>query len=513
MAINVDERIIVILKKRNGIATTTQILEEIYEEVRSINKRIGDELIDKKTKKELKREKERYQRRLLYHLNKLEKEGIIRKIGEKENGEKIFELREKHGAIPQTPQNRHIIIPIKNYEEKEIVQIYSPEDWNQRVNSLLIDATRIEKNEKDKIIRILIPTINDAIGIHHGEELFKELKPEDIRKEIDNLVEEALIYGRKISIELDPRQLGIEQFRAIVEALTARDTTSLEIILDIEKTRLEDYKEYIDEWIKTARGKSPRLNIYFSNEERYPIILGNAGVYASRKEVKEPILILGGVSIMIDMGKLSTYTNQYNLFREIVDKTVRSLVKATLKLGELYSGYYDLPFISRIIEDTNITRMMDHYIRIWNYDWRELRDNYLLELINTTIKETRSFARSQEIVLTAAGIPQRVGVAFNSAFSTFRRDKKASKRRYPKKTIFGIKDIINEEIREMLAVREELSRIYGMPDRVRVFRGGMPTGEEVYREITYLANTTNLRLLTIDLGRRGGDLNLKQFIK
>ncbi len=508
MISDLEEKIKESIKKRKGIATTTQILLDIYEEIKEIEEKLQDRFLEESHKKEYKRKKEKFQRRLLYHLNKLEKEGIIKEIGKTERGEKIFELREK--KIMHV-NHKGVYVHINKYKEEGILHIYSEQDFIDAVNCVVLDCREIFENGStdrlDKILKVLMANINDVVGFHNACCLFKnEEKVEEIIETIDKYAE---LYNKKASIEIDPLEIDKGAFMNLVNYLSKKDGY-MEIILRVEKNNIDRYKDYLIDWIEKLKSKASRLNIYFTNGNSNAIAIGNAGVYYARKQTKQPLSIIAGMSFIVDLGRITQLNNKYNIFRKIVDSSVRSMINLNLKQSDAFLSFYNLPVVGPLIEDTNIVNALDHYIRLWNYDWRDFIDQNLLELLKSTIKSIATFTRSQEIVMAAAGFPQRISVAFNSAFPGSIRE--LSKRKYPKRTIFGIKDLMSEETRTMLSVREELSTIYGMPDRVRIFRGGIPKGEDVYRELLFLANTTNLKLITIDFGRREGEVSLTQFI-
>ncbi len=508
VVLSMDDLIIEALEKNKGIGSTKKILEEVYrDELREINKKLNDEFTEEKEKKRLKREKEKYQRRLLYHLNKLEKEGKIREIGKTDTGEKIFELKETK-QLKKT--KKHVIPLIEKYKEKGVVSIYSEEDWLERVNTVIVDARKIEKNDYLKVLKLITPLVNDTIGTFNGEEIFNTSN-EKIINLLRELYQLTQVYDRKISIEIDTKELDLNKFIKIIDYISDHNIQDIELIFNIDKTKIDHYTEYFYEWVREAKGKPQRLNLHFTNGEYKPLIIGKAGVYTVRKKVLEPLLIVSGLTIGIDLCKLSEQIDVYSSFRKIVDLSVKTIINASIKQAEIYNSFYNLPIISNIIDDANITRALDHYIRIWNYDWKKLEQSYLLELLRNTKRETDSFTRFQEILLSSAGLPQRVGIVFNSAFDTFKG--KLSKRVYTKKSLYSIKDLMEGEIKKMIIVKEKLSNIFGMPDRIRINRGGDPKGEEITQEILYIANTTNIKLLTIDLAKRKGEVSLKQFFR
>ena len=134
-----------------------------------------------------------------------------------------------------------------------------------------------------------------------------------------------------------------------------------------------------------------------------------------------------------------------------------------------------------------------NYIRLWNYDVamvkneQGINDATLIEpedfilLLNNIVEEIDEFCKSEETVFKSCGIPIRFRIYLSSAFRKFDKDF-LSKRSYKKMSIRSIKDFSSDSLIADLKIREKLLDVFKGGDRVRFFRTGDFTTEEIMED-------------------------------
>ena len=514
------QKILFAIEKNGGIASTLEILEIVFSDnINVINQKINDELLDERTKKEYKRKKEKLERKLLYHLNKLLSEGKIKEIGKKQNGEKVFSLNSLNSkeTTYETPINSsyEVAFSLREFEEKKIVHLYSKEDILRRVSAVLINGKHIEHEKVfQSLMRYTPHLVNDVIGINNFENVLMLSTPKRI---VSTLLEVSKEFNTYISTSIEPLEIDEETLYQFLEKIGESNTEKIEVIIRVNKEKLIEYRDVITTIASILRGKEPKFNVHlYSNNNQHKdkgLIIGKAGVYGVDNAMKDldeyPLLIIGGMNTIIDLQNIPE-KNIYSIFREASNKIAKSIIKMYTHQVTNYTKFYSTPQIASFIKNRKINEYTTHFIRIWNYNWKAKEIENFLQLLNSTKKEIESFARSQEIILKAAGMPLPLKIKFHSCFG--RSSKEISKRVYPKKSIKVMKDLLSEESKKYISIRERISNIFGISDRYRIFQPILPDEEEVYREIVLLSNTTNLDLISFDFGKRKGDLSLKYFL-
>src|SRR4030042_2250728 len=160
---------------------TTEIVREVYpEEYSRIIRGIDNEFSDKKLANQSKRKKGQLHRKILYHLNRLVEEGVLKVTNVKGKGEKYFALNIDQGEIVFEKKHKRIVLSkpsistglIEEYEAKGIVHKFDPENWVSKINCILLESSNFTGvNKFYELIYSCFSEVNDALGLNNFEYL------------------------------------------------------------------------------------------------------------------------------------------------------------------------------------------------------------------------------------------------------------------------------------------------------------------------------------------------------
>ena len=160
------QKIITLFKARGTEIPTSEILDNIYPEYIELRNRQ-----DKPSKRKL----AQLHRKLLYNINELVNQGILRftKFGEKGSkffalsigeGEEITELTSKFKKKMTISKPLMPSMPIETYEHQGIILRYESSSWVDRLNSLVINSSKINTiKELSNTFEKSIDIVNDCI--------------------------------------------------------------------------------------------------------------------------------------------------------------------------------------------------------------------------------------------------------------------------------------------------------------------------------------------------------------
>jgi hypothetical protein len=147
-------------------------------------------------------------RKVLYHLNMLVKESILRVEGYGKNGEKSYALNVSAGEqlmeISPTRYKKELIgnkvlmpiIPMEGYEQKGIVTEYG--SFSEKLNSLVILCDKFTGDLSPFIKKSLI-MVDDCICL---ENFATEVNKKNVVNFVKQLNKEFSVYGRKLSLSI-----------------------------------------------------------------------------------------------------------------------------------------------------------------------------------------------------------------------------------------------------------------------------------------------------------------------
>ena len=163
---------------------------------------------EKKVRGKIRYKKSLLHKRLLYHLNKLVKNDILKLSGIEEFGEKRFALSEDHGDLIIEGKTKTIVInnnlnpstPIDGYEDKRIIKKLDPNHWISRLDAIVLNAEKFSDSNKlyDTLID-LFDEVTDCIAVINFEKLIQNKKNESLPSFIKNLSSDCKDYDKRVA--------------------------------------------------------------------------------------------------------------------------------------------------------------------------------------------------------------------------------------------------------------------------------------------------------------------------
>jgi hypothetical protein len=525
----IEDQIIELFKDNpNKEFSTYDIVTNLYP---NISTEIGNSIYsvtDKESKKSAKRKKAQLHRKILYYLNKLVEEDILKvgKLGPKgskfyklslEEGEELILRKKKRKIIIQKPSLP--MMPIEGYEEQNLLLKYEPASWIERVNSIIIESPDYDKETLIKNIFSIFSSINDSICLNDFETFLKNNKIDsDKIKELDN---ECNDYGRFINIILDFTNIDDENtILGFVKEYVSVNPKKIILIFDIRAKELNKWNELFCKIVDIYQ-KSKKV-LYIKNQDIYeaPCFVGKAGPYTLNPEewniykdtLKDKVscLVISLSTVAVDMQRFLKDYKDFNQFREFILKIAKGFLFAN-SLQRRKSGEYfeNLVKINKAyIED--MFSFGKNYIRFWNYGWKEPDNPHYLELLKNIKDTIDKFCTSEETIYLSCGMPINFKIAFSCAFSSFVKEN-FSKESFQRLKIEKTEDLHNKKTSRFLEEKEEIIKIFDGGDRLRIKRNNA-NPKDVCRELNIILNTYKIPFFCYDFKKQEkGDLKLQEF--
>jgi len=194
--------------------STTDILANIFpEDYKNIEEALKNQFADKQMLNEAKRKKGQLHRKILYYLNNLVEEDILKISKQGNKGEKYFTILLEQGEeIIINKSKRKIIIskpsmpamPIDGYEQKNIAMRFESATWIDRLNSILLESTKFRNlKELYTAVNNCFSNINDVIGLNDFESIIQDNDINDSFSFLRKINSECVDYGKKLSCIID----------------------------------------------------------------------------------------------------------------------------------------------------------------------------------------------------------------------------------------------------------------------------------------------------------------------
>ena len=516
--------------------STSEIIKEIFQkEAEEINNIINDEFSDKDKIKGAKQKNAKLHRQVLHHLNKLVKEDIISISKEGEKGEKFFipNLAEGEELIIGK-QKRKIVIskpslpstPIEGYEPDGIITKYESQTWVERINSLVVECQNFETIDSlYNLITSCFNVVNDAVALNNFEVISRKYTAEEINNFIELLTKECNDYGKNLSIIIDfthPRD-DKKLLSVMKNFYEKMNSEHIRFIFDLNSRELINNKEFFYKSVEIF--SNAKANFYIKNQALHnaPYFLGAAGPYTFeekewilyKRELQENMKVVAcsQAAIAVD---LKRFFNKYKNISSLPDFMI-NIAEALLKVNSMQRTRSEDYFRNIFSLNKPFTKeffmFSKTFIRLWNYGWKEknIDSNYIIDAIKEAKKTVDTFSRSQETIYLSCGIPTRFKVAFSCAFKRF-DEKILGGEAFHKIVIRKLEDFYSDELKNLLIEKEKIFEVFDGGDRIRFFRTGQITPQDIEREISILLNTYKLPFFCYDFGGVHGNLKLTNFI-
>ena len=511
---------------------TTEIVRAVYpEEYVKIIRDINNEFSDKKLAQKAKRRKGQFHRKILYHLNKLVDDEILKVIFIKGKGEKYFALGIEEGEMIVERKHKKIVISkpsistslIEEYEARNIVHKFDPDNWVNKLNCILLESTNYTGvNKFYDLVYGCFSEINDVLGLNNFEHLIQNSSLENLEEVLKKLDVDTRDHERFVSLIINVKNiLDDKKMSGFIKSFVKINPRNVVLVFKTESKELRSHKTLFKDIVSELSSEEIKINIHNRKIHNAPIIIGKAGPYTLREDewqdYEENIrgktlgLVIANTSIAIDVNRFFKENLSSKEFRKLILKTAKTLLKVNTTQNKKCNEYFkrlnelNKPYTKKFFAHTR------NYIRFWNYDWREKKQEHLLELLESTSQEIKKFCSTQQTIYKACGIPFNFDIVFSSVFRKYTQN--LSTRRYIKTTVKKFKDYHSPEIVNFIETREKLFKIFNGGDRIRFFRSEEFNPEDVIKELVFLMNTYELPLITYDFKERRGEMKLTSFME
>jgi hypothetical protein len=515
---------------------TSELAREIFlEEYSNIAILMGS--MDKPTVNDAKRRKFQLHRKLLYYLNKLVDEKILRVSSIKEKGEKSFSLAVEEGDITLEKGYKRIIITkpslssnqIELYEKQKIMKKFEEESWINRFNSVLLECSKMPTIERVyALARECFRNINDAIALNDFEIILNSLGDDDTKYgQIEMLLQklslDTLNLDKTVSLIINADNARIKAFKAFIACFAKQNPRKINVIFNLTSKELQKNSETFEYIIKCFSEAKIKINIKNRELNSAPFFKGRAGIYNFDEDEWRTYLetskgsIIGlncsQSAIAINVEKFFELYKTGSELRQAMLNAAKVLLSANTIQRRKSNDYFKNINIMNSPNSAEFYKYSRNYIRFWNYDWHKdlEEDNNLLELIKSSKEIIDNFCHSEETIFKSCGIPIRFKIVFSSAFRNF-DTAFMGERDYKKANVRNVEDFYKGEIKDFIMARERLFEVFDGGDRLRIFRTSEFSPVDVVHEFGILLNSFRIPFFTYDFSQLRGVIRLTNYI-
>ncbi|MBN2053068.1 hypothetical protein JW756_06190 [Candidatus Woesearchaeota archaeon] len=511
--------------------STTEIVREVHpEEYSRILSSINSDISDKKALKQAMRKKGQLHRKILYHLNKLVEENVLKIASVHGKGEKYFSLSIEQGEIVIEKKHKRIVLSkpsistglIDEYEAKGIVHKFDQENWVSKLNCILLESTNHTGiNKFYDLVYSCFSETNDALGLNNFEHLILNSTPDNLDEILKKMDMDTKDHERLVNLIINVRNISDDQkVLDFIKLFVEIKPKNVFLVFKAEPKEFRAHEKLFKGIISEFNKADMKLNVHNKKVHDAPFIMGRTGVYTlldnEWKEYENLTrgkvigLAIANTTITIDINRFFKDEPDANQARELIIRTAKTLLKINGAQKKKADEYF------RRIDDLNkpYTRRFftysKDYIRFWNYDLKLKSQSHLLELLESVRDDVKKFCSAQQTIYKSCGMPSHFNIVFSSAIKRY--SSALSPREYSKATIRKFKDYDSQEINDFINTREALCKIFEGGDRIRFFRSGEFTPDDIIHELAFLMNTYDLPLITYDFKERRGDAKLTSFM-
>ncbi|MBN2142752.1 hypothetical protein JW711_05485 [Candidatus Woesearchaeota archaeon] len=509
--------------------STTELVEETHpQEYAKILEEL--EKNDKQTIINAKREKGKLHRKVLYHLNSLVSENILKIASTRGKGEKLYSLTIDEGELVVTKRHKQIIIHkpsistqlIEEYENKGIIYKYDAENWLGKLNCIILDCHQEDGiNKLYDLARSCFSEVNDCIGLDHFESIIDKNSPENTEEILEKMDLDSRDYEKKISLVICLKTLKDEEkHESFARAFAAKKPRNISIIFKGNSRSIKDKERLFSRITEYFQRQEIKLNFQNNHNHKAPIVIGKAGTYTLSnedwKDYKENIrgkskgIGIANSTIGIDLHRFFSLSHSSQEFRDMIIRSAKTLMRVSIAQNMKAKENFKRLITSNEPYAKKFFSHQKSYIRFWNYDFSDKRQEHLPALLESSKEELAQFCAVQNRIYNACGLPLRYEAVFSSLFHKI--SDKLSSRNYKKTMIKSFKEYESPEVKEFIRRKELLSKLFDGGDRCRIFRKGDFKPEDAAHELSYLMNKYNLPLITFEFKEMRGEMKLTQFM-
>ncbi len=446
-------------------------------------------------------------RRVLYHLNMLVRENILRVDGYGKNGQKSYALNVSEGEqlieISPTKYKKELIgnrilmpiMPIEGYEQKGIV--IKSGSLTEKLNSIVVLCDKYS-GELIPLVKKLLSIIDDCICLENFE---REINKKNVITLVKELDKECSLYGRKISFSVNISD--VEKSRILELIRETINLKSINFVFGINKTALFEKADLISSLFDIYAKE--KKTIFLKNRDKFdlPYFVGNMGVYSFDEEEwnnmqeKPACIACSQSTIVLDVKKF--YDNYgFNLIR--FKELLMNISKSFLAINSIQRGKVR-DYFKENIPDYNIDflELSRNYIRLWNFGLLEpeLETEKVLDIIDKAKHKIDEFARTQDRIYNSCGMSIRFKLALNQASKQSAESLSSAK--YKQMQIDGLNSII-ADLKDRIEETSKVSSYFDGGIHVKFHRiGKIENSKELLNEVSLLLNRHNLAFFSYDM--------------
>ena len=487
--------------------STSDLVETLYpEQWRSIRK--NQEYGDKRQQRVAQTEKTKLHRKALYHIGQLVVQGLLVVVRLDSHGEKCYQVALPSATVTSavgshTIQRRELSTSsIADEIGDKKCFLFEPSSTLSRFEACYLHAERLEGlGQLLQYAAHALRATSDTLAIGGFGEMLSKYRSEDLREFIHSLVLETMDEGRSITLILD---MGFQGDRSLALAVTEIQPSRIQTILNCSASSLRELATHqVFEMYRTRLGK---LAVTVLPRSTPPIFVGRAGPYAvtelgwaAVRAGETPIVVVCRASVTMDLARFErAHASEVVALVQRATKAVFSIAAQQRIAGTGVAALANIvPTPARAVQHGALV------LRIWNYNW-ETPPQYLRLLGETA----RGGIATHAAVYRACGMPLSLTIGCSTAFAKY--DVNLSSRKYRKWTIGTDQDLHRADFAAYRDARARIATELGGVDRLRIFRTGSPSGQEVSTELAWIT-AAGFPLVTYEFKAIAGVRTLTDF--
>ena len=331
-----------------------------------------------------------------------------------------------------------LLAGIETYEEQGIVKRFDSNNWLNKLNALIIEATLIQDTKQlYDLTSDLYQVYNDVLGIIDFQQVVDTNEMSELTNFIRKTNTDTKDYNKYINLIIDLKNTkNTVKLTDFLRAYADINPDKIFVILQTNTKTLNNNNRLISQVIKTFSENKIRINIQNLDLKEAPYMIGRAGAYTLEDQdwniYKESFrkktigICVSETSIYIDVYRAFKDKVNYSEFRELILKSSKALLLATA----IQRKRSDILFkpLNKINKDlqNKFFSLSNNYIRLWNYDLLFMNQNQeektdetgftmFNHLLLSTVEELNEFCKSEETIFRSACFSRRYPAAWASS--------------------------------------------------------------------------------------------------
>jgi len=491
---NIKQKIINALQEKGSELSTSEIMPLVSEDYKiSKGNRMNEQA-------------RHIRRKVLYHINILIREKILKIERYGKNGHKILSLNIGEGEeiceiAPSRYKKRALNdfelfpkIPIEKYEKQGVIIKYEPLEWTNKLNSVLISCNKI-KNFRllMKTIEKTFPIINDCVCLNNFE---FAMNKDDFSIFFKSLQKKSENHRKKISCIINIADVK-KNFNFILENIGQKN---IEFIYSISQENKEESFRIIRKIVDKYSEIGKAVHIKNSGKCEAPWFIGKAGVYTfdeNEWNSKDRTSCIGcsQSSVIVDVKKFyDIYGFNVRQFTELLMNISKSFLTVNPMQRRKLREYFEKNILEKNEDFLELSR---NHIRFWNFGLLQpnLNQNKVLSVISKAREKIDEFCKIEDRIFNSCGLPIRFKLALSTALK--RSEAGLSRAKYKKIEFKGIEDLQNNVILEQVKNMKNVCHLFDGGNRMSFSRKGFNVdSEKATEEIFFILNNFEPRFFS-----------------